>query len=123
MKRASCMALIVSAIGLALPAMAEEMVDVTGDWSLTFQGRQGPRTMDVTFAQDGGALTGTVTGPRGNEMPLTGSIEGAAIQFTVTFSTPRGEFEIVYAGTVEGGAMKGTAEIRGNEVEWSAERK
>jgi hypothetical protein len=122
MKRTACFALIMMVLGLALPAMAED-VDVTGDWSLTWQGRQGERTMDMKLAQDGGALTGAIIAPQGNEMPLTGTVEGAKIQFTVKFQTQRGEFEIVYKGDVEGDAMKGTADIRGNQMTWSAKKK
>jgi len=123
MKRTACIALIATALCLAVPAMADDVVDVSGSWSLTWQGRQGPRTVDVTFTQDGGALTGTMVGPRGNEMPLTGTIDGAAIEFTIEFHTERGDFEIAYKGTVDGDSMKGTADIRGNQMEWSAARK
>jgi hypothetical protein len=125
MKNAARFSMIALTLCLAVPAMvaADDTVDVTGDWSLTWQGRQGPRTMDMKLAQESGALTGTIVGPQGNEMPLTGTIEGAKIEFTVKFTTERGEFEITYKGDVEGDAMKGKAEVRGNEMEWSAVRK
>ena len=125
MKNTARFSVIALALCLAVPAMAaaEDSVDVTGNWSLTWQGRQGPRTMDMKLAQEGGAVTGAIVGPQGNEMPLTGTADGAAIEFTIEFKTQRGDFEITYKGTVEGDSMKGTAEVRGNQMEWSAERK
>jgi len=125
MKKTDCFTLIALALCLALPAIvaAEDAVDVAGDWSLTFQGRQGPRTMDMNLVQDAGALTGSLVGPQGREMPLTGTIEGAKIEFTVKIQTQRGEFEITYRGDVEGDSMGGKAEVRANQMDWSAERK
>ncbi len=123
MKKTACFALMATALCLALTVAAEDAVDVGGDWSLTFQGRQGPRTVDLNLVQDGGALTGTFVGPQGKEMPVTGTIEGAKIEFTVQIKTQRGEFEIVYRGDVEGDSMKGKAEMRGNQMGWSAEKK
>jgi hypothetical protein len=114
--------------GLCLVAVAgvvaaEDPVDVSGDWSITWQGRQGERTLDAKFEQDGETLTGTVSGPQGRSMPLAGSVTGNAIEFTVTFQTQRGEFERTYKGEVEGDTMKGKAELpNGTPIDWSAKR-
>jgi hypothetical protein len=102
---------------------AEEAVDVSGAWSLTIQGRQGPRTMDLNLEQDGEELSGTLTGPQGRETPFTGSIKGAKIKFTVKFQTQRGELEIIYKGTVEGDEMSGKAQLPQAAIDWSAKKK
>jgi hypothetical protein len=110
---------------LAVPviSIAEDAADVSGPWALTFQGRQGPRTMDMTLQQEGSKLTGSLSGPQGNQMPLTGTVEGNAIEFKVTFQTQRGDFDITYKGEVQGDEMSGQAQMPQNSIEWSAKRK
>ena len=110
---------------VALPGMvsAQDAVDVSGAWDVTWQGRQGPRTLEVTFEQDGEQLSGEAVGPQGQSKPISGSLKGDRIEFAVSFQTQRGEMEITYRGTVDGDTMKGTAEARGNTREWSAQRK
>lgn len=110
---------------VALPGVvsAEEAVDVSGVWDLTWQGRQGTRTMEVTFEQEGEELSGKIVGPQGRATSVSGSITGDKIEFAVSFQTQRGPMEITYRGTVEGDSMKGTAEMRGNTRDWSAARK
>jgi hypothetical protein len=79
--------------------------------------------MVANFVQDGEKLSGGLTGPQGRTMPLTGSITGDAITFTVTFQTQRGEFQLTYSGTVEGDTMKGTAQTPQAAIEWTGKRK
>jgi hypothetical protein len=114
------MAAVLCLITAPLTFAAEDTVDVSGAWSMTFQGRQGPVTMAMNLEQDGTKLTGALSGRQGRQMPLKGKVKGDKINFKVAFQTQRGEFEITYKGTVEGDEMKGTAQLPQNTVDWSA---
>lgn len=80
-------------------------------------GRGGPQTL--TFTQDGDKLSGTLHSGRGDS-PVTGTVSGNNISFSVTRQTPNGEMKTDYTGTVSGETMKGTVSMRGNSVEWTA---
>lgn len=99
-------------------------VDVTGEWELTMETRRGEMTQEVIFAQEGENLTVTMTGMRGDEVTGEGTVKEIQIEWTITRSTPRGEFSMSFTGTVEGDTMSGEVEI-GNfgTNEWTAKRK
>jgi hypothetical protein len=114
--------------------LAQENAKVAGKWEMSWQGRQGNTvTATLNFTkQDGEKLEGTLLpsqGPQGQppaEAPVTGTIKGNKITFTVKRSTPRGDFTTEYNGTVEGDNMKGTATIGMGEqsrtIDWTAKR-
>jgi len=108
------------AFGFALRAQ-DQPANVAGAWQLTFEGRNGTVTQTLTFTQDGTKLTGTVHSERGDS-PVTGTITGNAIDFTITRSTPNGDFSIEYKGTVTGDTMKGTMTMGQNTRDWTATR-
>lgn len=92
------------------PAFAADTAKVAGDWNLTVEGPNGTGTPTANFKQDGENLTGTYKG-RFGESPLNGSIKGNAIKFTVSITTPNGDIQLEYAGTVDGDSMKGTVKF------------
>lgn len=115
-------ALCFMALSLAHVAQAQD-AKVAGTWDLSSPGRDGSvRTQTLTLQQDGNKLTGTVKGARGGDAPVTGSVTGNNIAFTVTRSTPNGDFKIDYTGTVDGDSMKGTFTVMGNTVNWTAKK-
>ncbi len=80
---------------------AHAATDVTGTWTTTMQAPDGNGSFDLTFTfkQDGSALTGTITGPQGDPLPIAnGKIDGDKISFTVTFNGTT----INHDGTVSG---------------------
>ena len=81
---------------------AYALVDVSGTWEMTREGRDGPVTTDFTIKQDGNKITVTMPGRQGGEMVGEGTIEGNALQWTITRETQRGEFVMEYQGTVDG---------------------
>jgi hypothetical protein len=122
--RAVNLVVMLGLVALAGVAAAEDPVDVSGDWTLTWQGRQGERTMNATFEQDGETLSGAVMGPQGNQMPLSGSVKGDKIKFTVKFTTQRGEFEMNFKGKVEGDSMKGQIALPNDmTIDWQGAKK
>jgi hypothetical protein len=112
-------------VALALVSLtAFALVDVSGTWEMTREGRQGPMTSDITIEQDGSKIKVTMPGFRGGDpMTAEGTIEGNAIQWSLTRETQRGEFTMEYKGTVDGDSMSGTMTVMDRESEWTAKKK
>jgi hypothetical protein len=98
---------------------------IDGSWiSVRKMERDGQAfTITQTFdlKADGGKLTGTITMAFGDMEPMKadikdGKIDGAKFTFSTTMSTPNGDFKMVFAGTVEGDTLKGTAEREGGQA-------
>jgi hypothetical protein len=101
-----------------------QKTDISGGWELTLQSPRGPMTIGARFVQEGTKLTVTMTGPRGNESTGEGTIQGQAVQWSITRSTGGGERTIFYKGTVEGTSMSGTADLGElGTVGWTATKK
>jgi hypothetical protein len=83
---------------------------VAGTWNLQIQTDQGTGTPSFTFTQDGEKLAGQYKGMFG-EAPVTGSVKGGEIRFSVKVSGQGQEFVINYSGTVSGDTMKGTVKF------------
>jgi len=98
---------------LALTALA---ADVTGKWTAQVPGRGGQaREATFTFKVDGNALTGTVSGRRG-EMPISeGKIDGDQISFAQVMEFNGNSMKIVYKGTVSGDEIKFTRTRDGSD--------
>ena len=118
---------ILSVCALAL-VMAFAMVaaaqgtKVDGKWDMTTEGGQrGPQMNTLTLTSSGKTLTGTLSGGRG-DTPVTGTIDGANITFSVTRNTPNGDVTTTYTGTVSGDSMKGTAKMAQGDRNWTATR-
>mgnify|MGYP003694584041 CR=1 FL=1 len=57
--------------------------DISGNWSGTMQMGDNPIPLTYAFKQDGEKVTGTVTTPHGDAIPLSdGKIAGEKISFT-----------------------------------------
>ena len=99
-------------------------VDVTGDWEMTMVSPRGERTSTVHLEQDGEKITVTMEGRQGDEITGEGTIQGNAIEWTISRSTPRGDMTMTYEGTVDGDTMSGTVEVGDfGRFDWTAERK
>jgi hypothetical protein len=107
---------------LVLPLGAQQ-VNVTGDWEMTSEGRQGPMTTKLHFEQEGEKIKVTMESQRG-EVTGEGTIKGNEIEWTVTRETPRGDFTMTYKGKVEGDTMKGEVQMGDfGSREWTAKKK
>lgn len=103
-------------------SFAQEQVNVSGDWTLTFTTPRGEMTQDMTIVQEGESIKVTLTSPRG-EATGEGTIKGNEIEWKVTRTTPRGEMTSTYKGTVEGDNMSGQVQMGDFSAEWKATRK
>jgi hypothetical protein len=95
--------------------------NVAGTWQFSADSPQGTFTATLTIQQDGGTIKGTQESDFG-EAPITGTVKGNAIQFSVTVNGPNGSFTVDHDGTVTGDTMKGTFKINDNSGSWSATR-
>jgi len=108
--------LMITGFLLGLLALTALAADITGKWTAEVPGRGGQtRETTFTFKVDGNALTGTVSGFRG-EMPISdGKIEGDQISFTQTLEFNGNSIKLVYKGTVSGDEIKFTRTREGGE--------
>jgi hypothetical protein len=113
---------LVLSLGMVRAVAAPKTASVAGAWELSMQGRRGTMTETLTTEQDGDKIKGTLEGPRASSN-LEGSVKGDDIQFTVKRQTPRGDFEMEYSGKVDGDTMKGSAQMRSFEIDWTAKRR
>jgi hypothetical protein len=74
---------------------------------MTVQSPNGARQSTVDFKQDGNNLSGTVHNRMG-DAPLTGTVNGDQVSFSVTRDRDGQSFKIDYSAKVEGGKMTGT---------------
>ena len=97
-------AFFAAAFVLAAVAMAWA-ADVNGKWVAQVQGQGGQmRETTFNFKAEGGKLTGTVAGARGETPISDGVVKGDDISFTQTFTPPQGgdSIKLIYKGKVSG---------------------
>ena len=107
--------------------------DLTGKWVAEQPGRNGgpPRQTTFDLKQDGGKLTGTMTGGMGRgggggapaAIEITdGKVDGDKVSFTIKRETPNGPMEMKYNGTVSGDELKLKFTMMDQEREITAKR-
>jgi len=107
------------------PAMAAAVaVNITGVWAFAVETAAGSGSPTFTFKQEGENLTGTYKGQFG-EAPLTGTVKGSDIKFTIKVNAQGQDITINYNGKIESkDGMKGTAAFGElGEGTWTAKRK
>lgn len=105
-----------------LMAGAAFAAGIDGKWySERKMSRDGNETVIKTtfdLKSDGATLTGKLVMVWGDMEPRDvelkdGKIEGNKFSFTTNMTTPNGDFKTLYAGTLEGDMIKGTATREG----------
>ncbi len=98
--------------------------DISGTWEITFQTPDGEMALGMSIEQDGEKITVTMESPMGDEMVGEGTFKDNKAEWSVTISTPQGDFTINYIGTLEGDTMSGEADIgEYGTMEWTAKKK
>lgn len=109
-----------------MPASAPQAggVNITGDWSVAVETSAGSGNPSFTFKQEGETLTGMYKGQLG-EGPLTGTVKGADINFTIKVNAQGQDLTIVYTGNIESkDSMKGKVMLGElGEGTWTGKRK
>lgn len=115
--------------GGATPASAPQAMsgggaNISGVWNFTVETQAGSGSPTFTFKQDGENLTGTYKGQFG-EAPLTGTVKGADVKFTIKINAQGQDLTVTYTGKIDGkDSMKGTASFgEMGEGTWTGKRK
>jgi hypothetical protein len=83
--------------------MALAQASVDGTWTGEVQGGRGPQPINLTLKADGGKLTGTLTGGRGGDVPISdGTIAGNTLKFKSRQQGRGGEVVLSWTGTLKG---------------------
>ena len=109
---------------LGIFALVASAADVTGKWVAQIPGRGG-NTQETTFnlKQDGGTVTGTITGGRGDQTISDGKVDGDNISFVVKLEFQGNSITQEYKGTISGSEIKFTrGGGRGNPIEFTAKK-
>ena len=99
-------------------------ISISGVWNFAVETSQGSGSPTFTFKQDGENLSGSYKGQFG-EAPLTGTVKGADIKFTVKVNAQGQDLSITYTGKIDSkDSMKGSASFgEMGEGTWTGKRK
>ncbi len=108
----------------ASAAPAAGSVNITGEWAFAVETAAGSGSPTFTFKQDGENLTGTYKGQFG-EAPLTGTVKGSDVKFTIKVNAQGQDLTVTYTGKIDNkDSMKGNASFGElGEGTWTARRK
>jgi hypothetical protein len=111
MRKKTILALSLPLILFGAFHLAAAPVDIAGVWILTMQTPQGEMPAETTFTMEKDVLKVSMQGPQGMEMKGEGKIKDADVEWTLTVSTPQGDFVLGFKGKVEGETMKGEVQM------------
>ena len=110
----------------AAPAAAQSSgaANISGAWDFAVETSGGSGSPGFTFKQEGENLTGTYKGQFG-EAPLTGTVKGDDVKFTIKINAQGQSLTVVYTGKITGkDSMKGTVSLGDiGEGTWTGKRK
>src|SRR5450759_2732000 len=105
-----------TAVLCAIFAGAALAADISGNWSGTMQAGNDPVPLTFAFKQDGEKLTGTVTGPQGEPLPLNdGKVVADKVSFSVNVDMGGNPSKFVSQGIIKGDEITLTTKIEGGE--------
>jgi hypothetical protein len=106
--------LFATSILCAIFACAALAADISGNWSGTMQMGDNPFTLTYAFKQDGEKLTGTVTGPQGDPLPLSdGKVQGDKLSFFVQVDMGGNPTKFSSTGIIKGDEITLTTKAEG----------
>lgn len=97
-----------------LATMTMMAADVTGKWTADMPGRDGATmTMTMNLKADGGAVTGTVSGRRGDTDISAGKVDGNNVSFDVVREFNGNKMTQHYVGVLDGDTIHFTIKSEG----------
>jgi len=115
-------------LAVVFPVLPQEKeqpkeVNISGVWEMIVSTPQGDRPNDATFTQEKETLKVSMAGPQGT-ISGEGTVKDGVVQWTITISTPQGDFSIFFKGKVDGEKMSGEVQMGDfGSTSWSATRK
>jgi hypothetical protein len=90
--------------------------DVTGKWTAEMPGRDGNMmTTTMNLKADGGTVTGTVSGRRGDSDITAGKVDGNNVSFDVVREFNGNKMTSHYVGTLDGDTIHFTIKMEGGQ--------
>ena len=80
---------------------------VDGTYNIEVTGPMGSRPGKLTLKTDGGLLSGTYDGGRGEQSFSGGTVEESELAWSVQINHPMGEMKLEFNGTVSGDEISG----------------
>ena len=108
---------------LLISSIAAMAADVSGAWACTVDSPQGQLDVTLTLKQDGDKVTGTLSSQMG-DAPVTGTVKGSDIEFTMSMDAGGGNMVLKYNAKVDGDKISGSINIEGQgEIKFSGTKK
>ncbi len=101
---------VVVLAGILSAQEAPKPADLSGVWEVTLQTPQGEMKVDTAFEQTGEVIKVTMTSPMG-ETKGEGKVKGNEADWTLTVSTPGGEFQLIFKAKIDGDKMAGEVQM------------
>ncbi len=104
-------------IALALCALVlvpARAADVDGKWTGSLDTPMGALPMEFNFKADGPALSGSMLGPDGGQIPIkNGKVDGNKISFNVSIDFGGMALDFAYTGTVSADTLEMSSDFMG----------
>jgi hypothetical protein len=100
-----------------LPGNYAAQTPTDGVWKARYTNSEGrPHEFTLTIKTSNGAISGTVSSPRGS-VPITkGTVVGRDVEFTVTRRANYDQIDVTFTGTIDGDAMRLTMRVGAREA-------
>jgi imidazolonepropionase-like amidohydrolase len=97
--------------------------DLTGKWKLSYTTPDGPEesTAEIVMAKDG-ALSGSLSSPRGNANIISGYLSADKFSFTINLPIEGSPTDVLFTGTFDGTSVKGTISVLGTDIDFTGTR-
>jgi imidazolonepropionase-like amidohydrolase len=97
--------------------------DLTGKWKLSYTTPDGPEesTAEIVMAKDG-ALSGSLSSPRGNANIISGYLSADKFSFTINLPIEGSPTDVLFTGTFDSTSMKGTISVLGTDIDFTGTR-
>ena len=94
--------------------------DLTGKWKLSYTTPEGSEesTLDLSMASDG-ALSGSISSPRGNANLISGYLSGDKFSFTINIPIEGSPTDVLFSGTFDGTTIKGSISVNGLDIDFT----
>lgn len=101
---------------------AARAANISGDWTLNFNGPQGPIDASAKFKQDGENVTGTIDGPQG-VIECAGTLKDTKLALQMEVNAQGQSIQIFLLADVDGDTLTGSFSVAEMRGEWTGKRK
>ena len=84
---------------------------VDGTYNIEMESPMGKRSGKLVLKTDGGALSGSYTGERGEQAFDGGTVERDNVAWSIQTSGPMGQIKLDFTGTVSGDEISGQVQL------------